>query len=120
MLHQYPKHSEKALAKPVAPDDNHSLGIAKIERRSRIPGWVNGDGDVNAGDSSEWRENFGEVAGSGSALSAVPEAPTMFLLIAGAAAVFAGRRRHARQTRLLLATKRHEEAQKRRIVEFEC
>ncbi len=54
-----------------------------------------GDGTVNAGDYSEWRENLGEVAGSGSAPSAVPETSTMFLFAAGAAAVLASRCRHA-------------------------
>jgi hypothetical protein len=96
---------------PVQPGDYNNNGLVdaadyivwrKTQGNSITPfAGADGDGDgiVNAGDYSEWRDNFGEAAGSGSELTAVPEAPAMFLFSAGAAAALASCRRLDKRVR---------------------
>lgn len=49
---------------------------------------------VQPGDYDVWKANFGKTPGSGSAIGAVPEPSTLFLMLAGA--LLAGRRRSKR------------------------
>jgi hypothetical protein len=65
-------------------------------------GGADGDGDgiIGPGDYSQWRADFGKGSGSGTALTSVPEAPSLFVIIASAAAAFVGGRPARRTSRI--------------------